>query len=68
VVEVGVEETLAEDVDVAVALDVGVFVNVPSGVSVPGVMVGVEVGVGAVAVRQASATCVAVGAKAWSSK
>lgn len=74
-VKVEVAEALGDGVNVGLGVgvcvqsgvsdpgvEVGVYV--PSGVSVPGVEVDVGVGVGAVAVMHASATFVAVGAKA----
>ena len=67
-VSVGIPSVVAEEVDdalgegVKVEMGVDVAVSVPSGVVVPGVMVGVRVGRGAVAVMQTIATLVAVGA------
>lgn len=73
-VSVGVPSVVAEDVGdilgegVKVELEVDVTVSVPSGVLVPGVMVDVGVGLGAVAVMQTIATLVAVGANLSSLK
>ena len=66
VVAEGVGDTLGEGVKVELKVDV--TVSVPSGVIVPGVMVDVGVGLGAVAVMQTIATLVAVGANLSSSK
>lgn len=73
-VSAGIPFVVAEDVGdalgegVKVELKVDVTVSVPSGVIVPGVMVDVGVGLGAVAVMQTIATLVAVGANLSSFK
>lgn len=73
-VSMGVPSVVAEEVGdtlgegVKVELEVDVTVSVPSGVLVPGVMVEVWVGLGAVAVIQTTATLVAVGANSSSFK